>query len=101
MSSGSVAIANDRSAKPVARSGRNCVKRTHKSPCCHCEKRSDDLSAKALATAEALHLKSQLDCRSRQGSSAMTSQVHTFSAVARLRQLFLRGPPPAGSLRLS
>ena len=46
---------------------------------CHCEKRSDDLSAKALAKAEAIHLKFELDCRSRQASFAMTSQVCRFS----------------------
>ena len=46
---------------------------------CHCEKRSDDVSAEALAKAEAIHLKFQLDCRSRQASFAMTSQVWRFS----------------------
>ena len=41
--------------------------------CSYREKRNDDLSAEALAKAEAIHLKFQLDCRSCQASFAMTS----------------------------
>ena len=66
-------------------------------PWCHCEKRSADLSAEALAKAEAIHPKFQLDCRSRQASFAMTSQVCGFShRLGRSGRSLIAMRPPRG-----